>query len=48
MNKIKMGREIILGMQFLGMDTAKFLEMKKEHGSLSRLHKFIEDQLIGK
>ncbi len=38
---------IIEGMIFLGIEPEKFINLKKEHGSVENLYLFISDQLSG-
>lgn len=40
-----MCREIILALQFLGINTEKFSELKRKFGSLEKLHNFVENKL---
>lgn len=45
MSKVLMALEIIRGLQFLGISTERFSEMKKAAGSLQALHTQVGEML---
>ena len=44
LSKIRMSKEIMETLSFLGIPTEKFSDLKEEHGGLIKLHKWCEDQ----
>ena len=47
MSKIKMSKEIMDGMKFLGIPSEKFSELKEEKGGTKQLHDYIASELSG-
>jgi len=48
MTKTKMATEVLDAMEFLGIDQEKFADMKKEYGSLEKLHTELGKRLTSK
>lgn len=48
MSKIKMCKEIIEAMIFLGIPTTDFAAMKQQAGGIEKLYKIMERQIAGK